>query len=285
MFGYVQANLADLSDEEKRRYRAFYCGLCHALKKRHGLPGRMALSFDMTFLALFLSSLYEPEEVSSVSRCVTHPVRHHTWIHSPVMDYAADMTVALMYHKCRDDWQDDKNMIAKGYAALLKKGYMKAAAEYPRQITCMEESLKELSAIEERRDPSPDAAANCFGRLMGSLFLMKNDYWHQALRTFGEGLGRFVYMSDAACDYDKDMKKGSYNPVILMEKQPEDMREMLMHLLGGASAAFEALPLVQDDHLLRNILYSGVWQHYNAAMSKRQQGATTQTEGGGGNGG
>ena len=62
MFGHVQANLADLSEEEKKRYRAAYCGLCHTLGKRYGFWTRMALTYDLTFLSLLLSSLYEPEE-------------------------------------------------------------------------------------------------------------------------------------------------------------------------------------------------------------------------------
>ena len=73
MFGYVQANIADLSEEEKQRYRAAYCGLCHTLGERHGVASRLSLSYDLTFLTLLLSSLYEPEERSGQCRCVVHP--------------------------------------------------------------------------------------------------------------------------------------------------------------------------------------------------------------------
>ena len=37
MFGYVVVNRAELKPEEEARYRAFYCGLCEALRERH--PG------------------------------------------------------------------------------------------------------------------------------------------------------------------------------------------------------------------------------------------------------
>ena len=59
MFGYVAPVLSVLSDEQKQRYRSVYCGVCHALKARHGQPGRLSLSNDMTFLALLLSSLHD----------------------------------------------------------------------------------------------------------------------------------------------------------------------------------------------------------------------------------
>ena len=57
----------------------------------------------------------------------------------------------------------------------------------------------------------------------------------------------------------------------LMEKQPEEMRDTLELLLGDASAAFEKLPLIQDEAILRNILYSGVWQGYNEYLHKKDK--------------
>lgn len=272
MFGYVRANVAALTDEQTARYRAHYCGLCRTLGKRHGSTGQMTLTYDMTFLTIFLSSLYEPEEEQGTLRCAPHPVKAHPFVCSEITDYAADMTIALTYHKLLDDWKDDGSHTAKAGADLLKKHYQQVRERWSEQCRVIEESMAELSAIERRKDPSPDAAANCFGRLMSAIFIMKNDYWRGALHTFGMSLGRFVYLADAACDYDKDKKSGSYNPVVLMDKDPEDMRDALKLTLGGASEAFEALPLVQDADIMRNILYSGVWQTYNESMEKRKEG-------------
>ena len=64
MFGCMIANQALLSEPEKARYKGCYCGLCRVLKERHGFFGRVALTYDMTFLVLVLSSLYEPEETA-----------------------------------------------------------------------------------------------------------------------------------------------------------------------------------------------------------------------------
>ena len=272
MFGYVRANLNDLSEQEKNRYRAFYCGLCQALGERHGQRGRMTLSFDMTFLTMFLGSLYEPEEKAGEMRCVPHPARPHPFVRTEITDYAADMTVALSYFKCLDDWQDDRKPAAKAGADLLSRCYDAVKERWPVQTAVMETSLRELSEVEKRRVESPDVAAGAFGKLMGGLFVMKDDYWRGALRAFGTSLGRFIYLADAACDYDKDRKSGSYNPVVLMGRAPEDMRDMLMQTLGTASTAFESMPMLRDEHILRNVLYSGVWQTYNESMEKRKDG-------------
>lgn len=272
MFGYVRANVADMTEEQKTRYRAYYCGLCQALKERHGQLSRLALTYDMTFLTMFLSSLYEPEGRDGDMRCVVHPAKPHVYVRNAVSDYAADMTVALTYHKCLDDWQDDGKRSAKAYADVLGKAYQRVKTQWPRQTEAIEAVMRSLSDVEKRREPSPDAATNCFALMMAELFVMKEDYWHNALRSFGAALGRYIYLVDAACDYEKDRKTGSYNPVLLLDKKPEDMREYLTQALGQASVAFEALPLVQDEDILKNILYSGVWQSYNEMIEKRKDG-------------
>lgn len=278
MFGYVRPNLADMTEADQQRYRAHYCGLCHAIGARHGQLARMALTFDLTYLTIFLGSLYEPEEASGEGKCIPHPVKPHVWVRSKITDYAADMTIALTYHKLLDDWRDDRNLAAKGASAWLKKAYAKVSAAYPRQCQTIERTLRDLTAVEKRRDPSPDAAARCFGELMAELFVMDEDYWSGALRAFGYSLGRYIYLLDATCDYDKDVKSGSYNPVILMEKRPEDMRDILELLLGDASAAFEKLPLIQDEEILRNILYSGVWQGYNEYLHRKDKKMKKESE-------
>ncbi|MCD8242159.1 MAG: DUF5685 family protein, partial [Lachnospiraceae bacterium] len=60
MFGYIMVHQPELKVREYETYRASYCGLCRSLKKRHGRIGQMTLSFDMTFIALLLTGLYEP---------------------------------------------------------------------------------------------------------------------------------------------------------------------------------------------------------------------------------
>lgn len=272
MFGFIRVNAAELSGEEMNRYRALYCGLCRTLGKRHGRLSQLALTYDMTYLCLFLSSLYEPEEEQGMLRCLPHPAKPHPYCVNGITDYAADMTIALTWHKCMDDWQDDHKRSRKLMADALKKHYEAVKARWPRQVESIEARMQELSLIEARKEPSLDAAANCFGQLLGEIFVMKDDFWRGALRTFGAALGRYIYLADAACDYDKDAASGSYNPLLLLDMQPEDMREHLKQILGAASVAFEALPLITDEHLLRNVLYSGLWQSYNEAMDKRKGG-------------
>ena len=70
MLGVMTVRKDELRFREFDRYRGYYCGLCRAIGKRCGSVCRMALSFEMTFLAMLHTSLYEPETAQEKHRCL-----------------------------------------------------------------------------------------------------------------------------------------------------------------------------------------------------------------------
>ena len=62
MYGYIRILKPELKFREYDDYRACYCGLCEALHRQYGSLARCTISYDMTFLVLLLSGLYEPNE-------------------------------------------------------------------------------------------------------------------------------------------------------------------------------------------------------------------------------
>lgn len=271
MFGYVICNKEGLEPEEQDRYQSFYCGLCRALGDKFGPMERFSLSYDMTFLALFLTALNEPEEKTSQFHCVMHPIHKKTANENLYIDYAADMTVAVAYYKCLDDWEDEHNYISKKYGKILEKSYKQVQLKYPRQCESIAKSVRELRNIEKDGESQPDEAVNCSGRMMSELFVYEEDFWSNSLRAFGYELGRFIYLMDAAMDYKQDLKQGNYNPLIKMQKKPEEMESIMTVAIGRATEQFEKLPIVQDAHLIRNILYGGVWQQYYAMLHGKEK--------------
>lgn len=266
MFGYIAPVLSALTEEQKQRYRSFYCGLCHSLRTRHGQAGRLSLSNDMTFLALLLSSLYEPESSSSVSRCGIHPLKQHPFFSSRMIDFAADMNILLFYYKCMDQRMDDRSLRGKAGESMFRKPAEKVRGIWPRQA---DEVKKSLDALwEEEKSPSPvsDRLCNLSGDMLGAVFVPDpGDVWAPVLRSLGAGLGRFIYWMDAWEDLDRDRKSGAFNPLLPYRDRPdyEDFcRETLELLIADAAESFEFLPLEQDLPVLRNILYSGVWQRW-----------------------
>ena len=78
MFGYMTIAQNKLTKEQFARFKQGYCGLCRSLGKRYGQLERLTLSNDMTFLALLLSSLYEPREESGALFCPKKTTKGHT---------------------------------------------------------------------------------------------------------------------------------------------------------------------------------------------------------------
>lgn len=266
MFGYVIADRTKMTEEQQLRYRSCYCGLCRALGETYGSIRRLALNYDMTFLILLLSSLYESKEEHKACRCAVHLLRPHEDWQSEITAYAAAMNIALAYHNAMDDWHDDKSLPSLAQAALFRSGAEDIAKSYPRQWSAILDGLQTLSALEEACIQDPDAAANAFGKLMGELFVYREDHWQPYLRQLGQAMGRFIYLLDAVLDLPKDKKHRRYNPLFALAangRDRESFRPMLRLLLGEATEAFEALPLLQDAEILRNILYSGVWLRFD----------------------
>ena len=264
MFGYVQANIRELTKAQKARYQSVYCGICRQIRDQSGQLARLGLSYDMAFLSLLLMSLYEPEETSGKHLCPVHPVRPKPWVDSKMIRYAADMNVALAYYNARDDYEDEHRVGAKTMVGVFGKALHRIKEAYPRQCAAIESCIAELSALEKGSCPNPDVPAGCFGRLMAELLVYEEDLWAPTLRQMGMALGRFIYLADAANDYITDKKKKQYNPFLAMgmEKEPATWEQYLMLAMGRCTDYFERLPLVQDKDILDNILYSGVWVEY-----------------------
>ena len=261
MFGYVTASLKELDEAAKKRYGAVYCGICRRIRLQSGITARLGLSYDMAFLALLLMSLYEPEEQSGAKACGLHPIRKRPWIDNRYIQYAADMNVALSYYNFLDDWEDDGKYSARLLANQFGKHLPDIENRYPRQCRAIADCIRQLSELEKAGCANPDEPASCFGELIGQLLTYEEDLWADDLRQMGFYLGRFIYLLDAALDYDKDSKQGKYNPYLAMGTGKDWPRweEYLVLTMGRCTHFFEKLPLVQDKPLLDNILYSGVW--------------------------
>lgn len=265
MFGYVTINKKDLSDEDFKTYQSYYCGICHDLRVNHGFSASFTLSYDMVFLVLVLSSLYEPQEIDAKERCAQHPVKSHDYRISDVSSYAADMTVLLTYHKAQDDWKDEKRQRSRLLAKKLYPAYQILAEKYPEQSYAMESCIARLSELEGAGTTDADACAKCFGELMRAIFVTRHDIWEKSMGDMAEALGQFIYIMDAFVDYDSDIAHDRFNPLRNFFDNgytAEDVYGILTMLIGDSALNFEKLPLVEHIDILRNILYSGVWTKF-----------------------
>lgn len=274
MFGYVNILKPELKVKDFYRYKAYYCGLCHILKERYGTLGQMTLTYDLTFLVIFLTSLYEIKPIKEEHRCLVHPAKKHDMLMNEITVYAADMNIALTYHHLKDDWADEKNVLGFAGMKMLKNKYHKIEKKYPRQCKTIEASLHKLQKFEQENSTNLDEVAGCFGDLMAGMFLYQEDRWKDTLERFGFYLGKYIYLMDAYEDLEKDIKHHSYNPLKHLSHDSDyekKMESILTIMLADAAREYELLPCVVENAILSNILYAGIWSKYDKLRKEKEQ--------------
>lgn len=274
MFGYIIVNKQEMKFRDFELYQSYYCGFCRKLKEKYGIRGQLTLSYDMTFLILLLSGLYEARETAGSCKCVAHPFDRHSTRSNQFTEYAADMNVILTYYHCMDDWEDEKKLLKRGYAGVLKSAFQKAESLYPEKAKRIERELVQLKKYERDRERNLDMPAGCFGNIMAEIFAYRNDEWQEELQKMGFYLGKFIYLMDAYEDIEKDEKNGCYNPFAFSYKEEgfeEEVRRILRMMMAECSKSFEKLPILEYTEILRNILYSGVWCRFEYVRGKRKE--------------
>ena len=274
MFGYVVMNKPEIKFKDFDMYRSFYCGLCRELKERYGLSGQITLTYDMTFVILLLSGLYEPPTKKGSTRCIVHPVRRQPVRKNAITEYAADMNIFLTYYKCKDDWNDERSILGFAFGKLLEGKEKKSEKLWSKKVQTIVSCLDELSALEKENATDIDRVSGCFGRIMAEIFAYREDVWEPTLRRMGFYFGKFIYLLDAYDDVEEDVKKGNYNPFskdYIIKGFDDRVKSMLMMMMAETCREFEKLPIIKYTDILRNILYSGVWCRFENVSGKRKK--------------
>ena len=274
MFGYVLINKEELKFKEYDVYKSYYCGLCQTLNNRSGRFAQLTLNYDMTFLQLLLTGLYEPKTKLENFRCKIHPFKKSVKRSNEITVYIADMNLFLAYLNCIDDWEDEKKLSRKIYTIIVKNKVKKIKKQYPEKTAKLEAILKKSSKYEKKKEYDIDKISSYSGELMSELFLYKEDEWKQTLSRMGFFLGKYIYIIDAYEDIEKDLKKGNYNPfseIYQNEDFDDFVNQILTMMISECAREFEELPIIEDVDILRNILYSGVWAKFQSIRNKRKQ--------------
>lgn len=276
MFGYININQKELSEENKKIYQAYYCGLCQKLKTNCGTKGQMLLSYDLTFLIVLLTGLYELENTETEFTCPLHPTKKRTSYINEATEYAADMNLILAYQNLLDDWKDEKSYTKKAFVKILDKDYTRIVSKYPRQVRALEEFMRKTAEAEKNKETNLDLVAGLTGEMLGEIMCWREDEWQEEMRTLGFYMGKFIYLMDAYEDYEADQKKNCYNPLVYMEKENDQefdtfCKLLLTSMMSECAKSFERLPILLHADILRNILYSGVWSRYEYLQLRKKK--------------
>lgn len=269
MFGFVVANSEKLTEEQRKKYRGVYCGLCEDLGEDRGFRYRFSLTYDLVFLVIVLSAVTGEEYSEKNGRCPVYPSKKRKYLQNKYTEYAADMNIALAYYKCLDDVKDDKSPSAWAKMKLMQKQTERIKEKYPFQCAETERFLEEISEAEKNNVLIPDVPADSFGKLLGTIFAYPGIDDADKLYEFGYSLGKFIYVLDAAVDLKHDIKKKHYNP--LLHYSMKDTEPILQMIMAECVEKYKALGVKQDSDIIENILYSGVWTAYDAPKKGKRK--------------
>jgi len=271
MFGYIRPLKCELKVREYEQFKTAYCGLCNTLKKRYGFFSRFLLNYDFTFLAMLLSSGETSCEFLR-RRCIASPFRKKCLCSpTPSFELCADLSVILFYWKLKDNINDEgflERIKARFVLLLLGPAFRKARRNAPDFDEKVSRNLGELQALEKAGSPSIDETSDKFARILAAVSeSARSDAEKRVLYQILYHIGRQVYILDAIDDIERDVKKGSYNPVArrfgikdgkLSEEDKKELKITLSHSANMAASAFELLERGMWTSILSNIIYLGI---------------------------
>lgn len=281
MFGYITPVTDELKVKNFEVFKSYYCGLCFAIKDKFGNLPRYSLNYDATFFAIILDALSLDETITLEKTCIKHPLNKRNYIgYNSALDYAADLNLALVYYKLKDDILDDSDIKSSFLLKILSPYYKQI--RYKNLDMIINSSLEELHVLENNKKTiSIDEISHPFGHIMGSVFKncpfeINNDSSkvRDSLYNFGYTLGKWIYLIDALDDLKKDMEDSCFNPiehVYNKEKLPydkfinnikEDMDFTLMSLAVHCSDTLKELPIKKNKEIIENVINLGLLNKY-----------------------
>lgn len=277
MFGYIKPRKSELRVRELECYKATYCGLCHSMGKVCGRAFCGTLSYDFAFLAIIRMTLEGIHPEFEERRCAAHPFKKRPAVKTnSALEYCSAAAAILSYGKCRDDISDEKGFVrlrarlALPFFGGARKKALKKFPELSELDERVSKLLLEMSKAEKdtSSDPSADRLGELFGFILGEIISFGLEGIKAKLgASLGRAVGHWLYLTDAADDYDDDAKRGRFNPFLAIygeggfnESRRIGTGDAMIAILADAEKAIDLIEFKTSEffEITRNILYLGM---------------------------
>ncbi|MBI3929619.1 MAG: hypothetical protein HY319_29020 [Armatimonadetes bacterium] len=266
MFGFLRLKSCGLTPGDRLLYRAHFCAVCHAMAEFGGRWTSLLTNYDVTFWLILQSALEseDPPEVERASCTALPPRRVRVQPLSPRARRAlAALNLVLVDSKLEDDEVDGEAWKA-GLARRALKSPTGRARQTLEELGFPLAALTGLSArqnaLESRGERCLESLAEPSASAMGEVFafiatLCRRPEHEPALRCLGGSLGRYLYLWDALCDREADLRKGRFNALGGVY-DPACLRRVLQRLLSEVGQVLDSLPLRDRAPIARQLLGS-----------------------------
>lgn len=283
MFGYVIPDKPNMYMKDYVLFRAYYCGLCHAMKKESGQIARLTVNYDAAFISLLFHDLLGEKREIVRKGCVLNPKKRPVIAETPLMREIAGLNLILAGLKIADDKADGEGKILRRVA--FSRQVKRARKRFPELAAYADECLAR-QIEEERSGAFLNAAAEPFADMMKKVFtFLAGDRSTPAVAQIGYLLGKYVFFMDALDDYDEDRKKGRFNAFYrtfgaenfaeLKAKKGEDLAFIMEDLVKGVEEAYREIDLGENEGVVTNVLWYGLRSRI-ATVLDREDGKCTR---------
>ncbi|MBQ3235703.1 MAG: hypothetical protein IJA97_06060 [Clostridia bacterium] len=278
MFGYLKPDNPYLYLKDETLYKALYCGICKSIGKVCGQIPRMTLTFDMAFMSAISHNILGVDITINKERCIAHHIKKRP-VAKPddISLMLGAVNVLLAYYKVKDDIVDEKKGGLK--SSVLKRGYKKAKKLYPKIDGLINTCYVDLRKLEMENSSSVDIVCDPFAKMLEEVSTeVFKDKASDYTRGLFYGIGKWIYLIDALDDYDKDIKKGSFNVlynaykensfVNLISNHKQDIFYIFSGIFSQIAENFKNIETKFNTDLVVNILTRGIPNTTNKIISK-----------------
>lgn len=274
MFGYIRVYKPELRLKEWEMYKSVYCALCKKLGRDYGIFARLTLSYDFTFLACLKMSLIDSGCDIERKACAFNPLKKCNYCIGidDTLEFTGAGAMLLLYYKMLDNISDEKGIKKLGSKIVFpffKRARKKALKKYPELDEIFKEYTDKQAAVEKDNEKNIDRAAEPTAAMLSKLFerCSQNESEKPALSRLGYCMGRYIYILDAAADYEQDIKYNRYNP-FENETFKEKAENQLEFCINEAILTFESIDFKKMKNILGNIIYLGLEDTYKKELKK-----------------
>ncbi len=211
MFGYLNLSGVNKFSTEYRIFKKYYCDTCGALRNNYGRISTLILNYDLVILPLVLSHKFDvPTECPKCNFKEKKKEEYNSYFWKAI----AAFNLSMVEVKFIDNLNDERRMSLKNRTVylLLKRAFQKAKNDFPLLFEKSRSGINRVYNVEILHK-SLEKQSEAFGDMCLEMLETVFDLTYQE-KNFFEALSHWLCFIDAVDDYDKDRKKGNYNPLI-----------------------------------------------------------------------
>lgn len=276
MLGNVKPFMPALSDADKDRYSAVYCGLCKTLGNDYGMISRFLLNYDMAFVAMIYDDLHSSRYDTVYESCIANPLKKKNILKATDgTAYAADVLILLAYYKLLDNIYDENFFKKAGclavYPYFLVK-VQKAQKRHPRLAQVLKQQ-SENQQLAEKNAVNIDSVAMPTARMTQAILAecTKEEKDSFPVKQCGFFLGRVIYLLDALTDRDTDAKENQFNIFNILKLTEEQAKAECFMALGEMAHWYRQIDFKDNKDIIENIIYMAMARKIKFAGEEKEQ--------------